>query len=109
MPTPNTPLACDMTALSTSQRARYDVLRTQLGKASQEVRELPNGYGLSFAPDLEAYLAISEFVLLERRCCPFLRFNVELEPNCGPLWLRLTGPKGTKPLLREELGVGTPK
>lgn len=37
---------------------------------------------------------------LERLCCPFLRFLVEVEPNSGPLWMRLTGREGAKEFLR---------
>lgn len=39
----------------------------------------------------------------ERLCCPFFRFGLEIEPNSGPLWLRLTGSEGVKEILRSML------
>ena len=34
---------------------------------------------------------IAEWIGLERACCPFLRFALDVEPNIGAVWLRLTG------------------
>ena len=44
----------------------------------------------------------ARFVANERRCCPFLTFTLELAPDGGPLWLRLTGPAGTRAFLEAE-------
>jgi len=46
----------------------------------------------------------AEFISLERLCCPFLRFSLEVEPEGGPIWLRLTGREGVKAFIREEVG-----
>jgi len=35
----------------------------------------------------------------ERRCCPFLRFQVVAEAGNGPVWLEVTGPVGTRQFL----------
>ena len=35
--------------------------------------------------------------------CPFLRFQLTAEPNLGPLTIRITGPEGTKELLKSIL------
>ncbi|MBI4409686.1 MAG: hypothetical protein HY561_08265 [Gemmatimonadetes bacterium] len=42
-----------------------------------------------------------EFILFERGCCPFLRFELEFEPG-GPLWLRIRGPEGAKEFIAAE-------
>jgi hypothetical protein len=47
----------------------------------------------------------AEFMALERLCCPFLNFVLEIEPDQGPLWLKLTGPEGVKQVLQTELGL----
>jgi len=39
----------------------------------------------------------------ERRCCPFMTFEVVVAPSSGPIWLRMTGPEGTREVLRAEL------
>jgi hypothetical protein len=35
----------------------------------------------------------------ERQCCRFLRFQLTVEPDEGPLILDLTGPPGTRDFL----------
>jgi len=48
----------------------------------------------------------AEFVALEKLCCPFVRFLLEMPEDGGPLRLDLTGREGVKELLRAELGLG---
>jgi hypothetical protein len=43
------------------------------------------------------------FVSNERLCCPFLEFGITIAPANGPVWLRLTGPEGTRAFLEAEL------
>jgi hypothetical protein len=45
-----------------------------------------------------------EWVSLERQCCPFFRFQILWEPQNGPVWLCLTGPKGVKDFILDEFG-----
>ncbi len=93
------PIACDLTALDPAQRARRGALAARLTAARVEIRELPDGYAVRFASDPSMCLAVMEFVTLERRCCSFLDFVLEVERDGGPLWLRLTGREGVKPFL----------
>ncbi|MGH7703918.1 MAG: hypothetical protein ACREMO_12555 [Gemmatimonadales bacterium] len=72
-----------------------------------DTRELPDG--LAFRFPSEEYEAVMQFVARERLCCPFVRFTVELAPDRGPLWLRLTGPDGVKDFLRAELHLDEPR
>ena len=48
-------------------------------------------------------MAIAKFIENERLCCPFFNFGLEVEPNSGPLWLRLTGGEGVKEILQTTL------
>lgn len=100
-------LACDMTALDAAQRARRHALAERLHAALREVREHPDGYALRYPPTADLCLAVAEFIMLERLCCPFFGFTMEVEPNGGPLWLRLSGPDGVKAFVREEVGLAT--
>jgi hypothetical protein len=47
---------------------------------------------------------LAEFISLEKLCCPFLSFVVDVEREGGPVWLRLTGREGVKAFIREEIG-----
>ena len=71
--------------------------------AIQEKRELPEGYAFRLPPDNLS--AVAEWVAFERKCCPFFTFVLEQSSDVGPLWLRITGPKGVKVFMREEFGL----
>jgi len=55
--------------------------------------------------ELLLLMQTAEFIANERLCCPFLGLAVELEPEGGPLWLRLTGHDGVKPFIKAEIGA----
>jgi hypothetical protein len=96
-------LACNLTAIETGQRQGHQALAEGLlGPAAQEIVDRPDGYALRFAAD--DYAAITRFVDNERRCCPFLRFALDVAPEGGPIWLRITGPEGAKAVLRAAVG-----
>ena len=94
--------ACDMTAMTTEQRAEHAELSRQLLASIQERHELPNGY--SFRLPAERWLVVAKWAELERRCCPFFEFDLRATPDRGPLWLRITGRQGAKAFMKDELG-----
>jgi hypothetical protein len=47
---------------------------------------------------------LSEWVDGERLCCPFFDIAIEVEREGGPLWLNLSGRKGTKEFVKADLG-----
>jgi hypothetical protein len=94
--------ACDMTAIPAAERgAHHALIRRLFSEAVAEIRELEDGFALRFSA--EEYDSVVQFVARERLCCPFLRFELEVAPEKGPLWLRLTGPSGVATFLRAEL------
>ena len=96
------PFACDMTAIPANERGAHRALtRRLMDEALAELRELPDGLAFRFAAD--EYAAIVNFVERERLCCPFLRFTLELAPDRGLIWLRLTGAEGVQAFIRAEL------
>jgi hypothetical protein len=95
------PFACDRLALTPELRKRhFDELGPQLRSLKTGVRELPDGYEFSFPSDKATFQLVSEWVIQERACCPFFDIDVRLEHEGGPLWLRLTGRKGTKEFIK---------
>lgn len=95
------PIACDMMAIPQDQRQVHINTSKELFSRIQEFRELENGYEFRFTSDVIGELA--RFIALEKLCCPFLNFVVEVEEDGGPLWLRLTGRAGVKAFIREEI------
>ncbi|HKP35705.1 MAG TPA: hypothetical protein VJT71_02515 [Pyrinomonadaceae bacterium] len=93
------PIACTLSSAELQQR-RQTILQ-RLRDAVAEVRELPDGYAYSFPAEGQWLQEIGSMIELERQCCPFLRFQLTVESNGGPIWLELTGPAGTKQFLEE--------
>jgi hypothetical protein len=92
-------LVCNLDALTPPERARSAALRQALRTATLERAELSDGY--AFRLSGEASLAgVAAWIALERRCCPFFRFQLDVEGETGPVWLRLTG-AGVKEFLAQ--------
>jgi len=100
--TPQTPLACTPGAIPADERpAHFALARHLFTEAALERRDLPDGLAFRFAAD--AFEQVASFVANERRCCPFLHFELTAGPADGPVWLRMTGPPGTREFLLAEL------
>jgi hypothetical protein len=80
---------------------RGEELAGGLFAAVEEVAELPDGYGYRFSDDGSQLESLLEFIAAERRCCPFLTFELAFEPYSGPLWLRLRGSPQVKAFVAE--------
>jgi hypothetical protein len=92
------PIACNLTDVEFQER-RAAVLKT-VKRAVMEIKELEDGYAYRFPSDEIWIPELSKLITTERACCPFLRFNLRIEPSRGPIWLELTGPEGTKAFLQ---------
>jgi hypothetical protein len=68
-----------------------------------ERRALPDGWALRLPNDDDTLLAVAQWTVAERRCCPFFTFAIEREAEPGALWLRITGPEGAKQVLDEAM------
>jgi hypothetical protein len=99
------PIACNLNALDRGQRQRHQSLTVQLRAATQETRELPDGYSFGLPSDEMTIQRTAEWITLERRCCPFISFELEVGREGRPLWLSLTGREGMKAFLKTEFGV----
>jgi len=100
MSNPTTPvIACNLGALSAPEREQRAALARDLVTVAASVRELADGYALQLRGTAALARESLDWLLLERRCCPFLRLELELEPDDGALWLRLRGGEGVKEFL----------
>ena len=95
-------LVCRRDELLTAGR-RWQALRIErFQPLLQEVRELPNGFALRFEDDGSLFARMAEWMRLESACTPFLEFELKVERRLGPIWLRLTGDKDVKEVLRKQ-------
>ena len=97
-------LACVPSAIPAAARQGHFALARELfGVRAAERIALPNGYAIRFSAD--AFESVARFVANERKCCPFVSFEIALTHEAGPLWLRMTGPEGTRDILEAELNL----
>jgi hypothetical protein len=88
------PVACTLTLAAL--KARREGLLSALLRRAEAHEELPEGCRLRFAAGDDVLLTIAQMIDAERKGCRFLRFNVVVEPDGGPVVVELTGPPGTR-------------
>jgi hypothetical protein len=95
------PIICTLTDEQLRERRAGSLDR--LAATVVERRELENGIALRFEPSAETLTLIAEVIDAERQCCAFLGFTLTVDSANGPVWLELTGPPGTRDVVREIL------
>lgn len=98
------PFACDMTAIELDKRAGHVAVMKELFSLVEHREELKDGYSLRFPNSAHVWMMAAEFVSLERLCCPFFDFRLEVEREGGAIRLTLTGREGVKPFILAEIG-----
>jgi hypothetical protein len=98
------PIACRPNALSKEERIRSQALRTELASATTARKELADGYRFVYRADASLFQKAAEWISLERRCCPFLYFELRWsQGDSAAPELSLGGPDGTKDFLVAEM------
>jgi hypothetical protein len=105
MPTSSQPIICKLNPPE-FQKRRTQVLR-KLKSQVKEQKSLPNGYALRFEGSAQRLEDVMQLLRLERDCCSFLTIKLTAEANEGPLWLEITGPKGAKAFIKDEMGLAS--
>ena len=77
---------------------RMEVVR-ELYHGALSTEELQDGYELTYPGSDEWAEKLSDFILSERRCCPFFVFELKFEPDRGPIRLSIRGGEGVKEFL----------
>lgn len=99
-------LICIPDAILRSERAaHFELGRRLFTELAEERTDLTTGIALRFSSGVLPL--VTRFVENERKCCPFLQVEIEIAAGDGPLWLRLTGPQGTRELIEAELELTT--
>jgi hypothetical protein len=96
------PITCDLNALTSEERGRRKIVLSSVTRTIIGRDELANGFQLRFDAARLDVAALGEWIALERRCCPFLHFRLDIEP-AGKTVLALTGGPGVKEFLRSEM------
>ena len=99
------PIACQLKALDAEQRTRQKELLNVVRDKIQKTVELSNGFALQMPNDHATFLEVAEWVSLERRCCGFAEFVLEMRLD-DTVWVTITGRPGAKEILAAEMGIG---
>jgi hypothetical protein len=79
---------------------RRQALIPGLLKRAEEVTDLDDGLRLRFAHRAGLLAELTRVIEQEQECCSFLRFQLSVAPNAGPIIFDVTGPAGTHQMLR---------
>jgi hypothetical protein len=91
------PIVCTLQPGELNARAA-DLLPGVARLAISRVR-IEDGYRFEFVASSDCLNAIVAMIAVERQCCRFMRFQLTVEPDTGPVRLDVTGPAGTKEFL----------
>lgn len=99
----NQPLACDLTAINDDERATHKTNAEEVFKLVEEWQELPDGYRFRIPTETELIEKTGSFIARERQCCPFFKFNLEVNPDGGAVWLKLRGNQEVKRYIKQNV------
>ena len=98
-----TPIVCVPGALSAAENRERPLLFARLRAASAVEAEDETGLRWRVRKDAATLADAARLIALESRCCAFLEFRLEVEAGSETFALEITGPAGTREMLRHEL------
>lgn len=96
-----TEVACKISVFDSEERKHYDALRKELTE-TMSVEEGPTGYTFIFPNHQTLLLKIAEWISMENKCCPFIKFPLSVSGVSESIRVELTGNEDVKNLLKEE-------
>ena len=96
---------CNVKAFTKEERVHYNELSAKLKTARISTQELPDGYAFKIDPKQASLAEVAEWVVAERKCCPFFTFEIGIEGETGALTLSLKGREGVKQFIRMEFHI----
>jgi len=94
------PIACRMDALTPAERARRSEVLALLTERALDIVATSDGIAFQLRGDPDTPALTGEFVAYESRCCPFIRFELTVQAEGGPVRLALGGREGVGEFLR---------
>jgi hypothetical protein len=93
---------CNLKAFTPAERVEHEQLSKKLREARLEIKELSDGFAFELRADAVSLADLAEWVIGERKCCPFFDFGIDFKGDGEPLWLELKGKDGVKQFIRSE-------
>jgi hypothetical protein len=89
------PIACDLTNLDATARAREIVLLDRFRNIFTSPAWSDGEWTVQLPADPATLSELGEFLALERLCCPFLRFHLTVD-DADRARLGIAGPEGSR-------------
>ena len=100
------PIACRMDALTPAARARRRVVLGMLTERALKVEDTADGIAFVLRSEPDTAALAGELIGYESACCPFLRFDLAVAAEGGPVRLAMGGREGVRDFLRATFAAG---
>lgn len=91
-------LACKLTGPELLKRK--SMLQKEIFAQVLKSEEKDDGYTFYFKDDEDFLLTMMDYVLAEKKCCPFLTYQLSIQPNGEGISLSVSGPPPAKDMIR---------
>jgi hypothetical protein len=81
-------------------REKKELLKKEIFSQVKEVKEVSSGYILKFDDKNDILLKLTDYVMVEKECCPFFTFDFNVQPNAKGVSLKISGSDGAKEMLK---------
>lgn len=96
-------ISCSLTTGAFSERKGTVV--KQLVSKTNTIDETEDGFVFSFPYSSELLPELTEFIRVEKECCPFFNYSISITGNEETVRFGLSGPIGTKDFIKYELEI----
>ncbi len=103
------PIACQLGVFDESELGRYRMSRSKVEGYVVRIEELPDGARIVLPGNDEMLALVTEWIALERRCCPFLSFTISVSGADTEMGVAITGDEEVKRFLDGEFASGSRK
>lgn len=98
-----TQLACDLSAINDDELEDHKINSEAVFTSIQDVQELSDGYSFRIPTKTKLIKQAGAFMSLERKCCPFFNFSLEVTADHGPVWFKVTGDDQIKEFIKQNM------
>ena len=82
-------IACNPSAVDPSRRQEYESVFDTVLHRAKDIRNTGEQIVLRYNREAETFIHITNWIRDEQECCPFLTFNVEVQPKDGEIVVHL--------------------
>lgn len=79
---------------------KKELLKKEIFSQVQKTEEANDGYVLYFEDKNDILLKLSDYLMIEKECCPFFTFNLNILSNSKGIALKIAGSDDAKSMLK---------